>query len=94
LSQTTDRQTDNRQTDIFELTPIHMGNLVCFFAFRRERTNGAKFIPAVHASPFPSVSDQSAVQSPVLVSTETMDFCQNVSYYYFFVVNFRLGLVS
>jgi hypothetical protein len=22
----TDRQTDNRQTDIFELTPFHMGN--------------------------------------------------------------------
>jgi hypothetical protein len=26
----TDRQTDNRQSDIFELTPIHMGNLIFF----------------------------------------------------------------
>jgi hypothetical protein len=33
--QQTDRQqtTDNRQTDIFELTPIHMGNFFFFFFF-------------------------------------------------------------
>jgi len=43
--QTTDRQTD-RQTDIFEPTLIHMGNLnFFFFAFKRERPNGVKFIP-------------------------------------------------
>ncbi len=44
--QTTDRQTD-RQTDIFELTPIHKGNFkfFFFFAFGRESTNGVKFIP-------------------------------------------------
>ena len=30
----TDRQqTTDRQTDIFELTPIHMGNLIFFFFF-------------------------------------------------------------
>jgi hypothetical protein len=29
----TGRQTDNRQTDIFELTPIHMGNFNLFFIF-------------------------------------------------------------
>jgi hypothetical protein len=34
LGQTTDRhQTDNRQTDIFELTPIHKGNFFFFFFF-------------------------------------------------------------
>jgi hypothetical protein len=31
-SQTDNRQTtDRQQTDIFELTPIHMGNLIFFF---------------------------------------------------------------
>ncbi len=33
------RQTDRQQTDIFELTPIHMGNLNFFFNFKCEGEN-------------------------------------------------------
>ncbi len=45
--QTDNRQTTDRQTDIFELTPIQMGNFnfFFFFAYGRERTNGVKLIP-------------------------------------------------
>jgi hypothetical protein len=43
--QTDDRQTD-RQTDIFELTPIHKGKFnFFFFAYGRESMIGVKFIP-------------------------------------------------
>ncbi len=56
----TDRQTD-RQTDIFELTPIHMGNfnfflIFFFFAFGRQRTNGVKFIPPSSLRKFASLT--------------------------------------
>ncbi len=56
----TDRQTDNRQqTDIFELTPIHMGNFnfnFFFFLHWRERTNGVKFIPPCSLRKFASLT--------------------------------------
>ncbi len=55
----TDRQTDRQQTDIFELTPIHMGNFnffFFFFAYGRERANGVKFIPPCSLRKFASLT--------------------------------------
>ncbi len=53
----TDRQTD-RQTDIFELTPIRKGKLSIFFffAYGRENTNGVKFIPPYLLRKFASLT--------------------------------------
>ncbi len=68
--------TDNRQTDIFELTPIHMGNFFFFFfffAFWRERTNGVKFIPPCLLRKFASLT-YSARRGKITVTNIKLKF--------------------
>ena len=73
--QTTDRQTD-RQTDIFELTPIHKRKFNFFsFAHESESMNGVKFIPPCSARR--GIKEQFLLSRQRRTNIQKLIICQN-----------------